>query len=102
MTSPDRVVPERVVVVGASGFGRECLDVLEAMAAAGSPVEVAGVVADRRVGVDVDVPAEPHVGREGRTRAHDDPLPQDDACAEGGARVDGREWPYTGILETVH
>jgi len=41
MTSPDRVV-----VVGASGFGRECLDVLEAMAAAGAPVEVAGVVDD--------------------------------------------------------
>jgi sugar O-acyltransferase (sialic acid O-acetyltransferase NeuD family) len=41
MTSPDRVV-----VVGASGFGRECLDVLEAMAAAGSPVEVVGVVDD--------------------------------------------------------
>jgi sugar O-acyltransferase (sialic acid O-acetyltransferase NeuD family) len=38
--------PERVVVVGASGFGRECLDVLEAMAAVGSPVEVAGVVDD--------------------------------------------------------
>jgi len=38
--------PERVVVVGASGFGRECLDVLEAMAAAGTPVEVAGVVDD--------------------------------------------------------
>ena len=27
--------PEQVVVVGASGFGRECLDVLEAMVAAG-------------------------------------------------------------------
>jgi len=38
--------PERVAVVGASGFGRECLDVLEAMAAAGAPVEVAGVVDD--------------------------------------------------------
>lgn len=38
--------PERVVVVGASGFGRECLDVLEAMVAAGAPVEVAGVVDD--------------------------------------------------------
>jgi sugar O-acyltransferase (sialic acid O-acetyltransferase NeuD family) len=37
---------ERVVVVGASGFGRECLDVLEAMAGAGSSVEVAGVVDD--------------------------------------------------------
>jgi sugar O-acyltransferase (sialic acid O-acetyltransferase NeuD family) len=46
MTSPDRVVAARVVVVGASGFGRECLDVLQAMAAAGSPVEVAGVVDD--------------------------------------------------------
>lgn len=41
MTSPDRLV-----VVGASGFGRECLDVLEAMAAAGSPVKVVGVVDD--------------------------------------------------------
>ncbi|GAA4407772.1 acetyltransferase [Fodinibacter luteus] len=41
MTSPDRVV-----VVGASGFGRECLDVLEAMAVAGSAVEVVGVVDD--------------------------------------------------------
>lgn len=38
--------PERVVVVGASGFGRECLDVLEAMAAAGTAVEVVGVVDD--------------------------------------------------------
>ncbi|HPF82009.1 acetyltransferase [Nostocoides australiense] len=46
MTAPDGVGLERVVVVGASGFGRECLDVLEAMAAAGSPVEVVGVVDD--------------------------------------------------------
>ncbi|CCH70773.1 Acetyltransferases (The isoleucine patch superfamily) [Phycicoccus elongatus Lp2] len=46
MTSPDGFGLERVVVVGASGFGRECLDVLEAMAAAGSPVEVVGVVDD--------------------------------------------------------
>ncbi|GAA4387314.1 acetyltransferase [Ornithinibacter aureus] len=38
--------PEQVVVIGASGFGRECLDVLEAMAEAGSPVDVAGVVDD--------------------------------------------------------
>lgn len=36
----------RVVVVGASGFGRESLDVLEAMVAAGSDVEVVGVVDD--------------------------------------------------------
>jgi sugar O-acyltransferase (sialic acid O-acetyltransferase NeuD family) len=37
---------EPVVVIGASGFGRECLDVLEAMAEAGSPLVVAGVVDD--------------------------------------------------------
>lgn len=37
---------ERVVVVGASGFGRECLDVLGAMIAAGADLEVVGVVDD--------------------------------------------------------
>ena len=37
---------ERVVVVGASGFGRECMDVLEAMKCAGSPLEIVGVVDD--------------------------------------------------------
>lgn len=37
---------ERVVVVGASGFGRECLDVLAAMAGAGVRLEVLGVVDD--------------------------------------------------------
>lgn len=37
---------EHVVVVGAAGFGRECLDVLEAMSAAGVPVRVVGVVDD--------------------------------------------------------
>jgi sugar O-acyltransferase (sialic acid O-acetyltransferase NeuD family) len=37
---------ERVVVVGASGFGREALDVVEAMAAAGAGVVVEGVVDD--------------------------------------------------------
>ncbi|KGN41403.1 acetyltransferase [Knoellia aerolata] len=36
----------RVVVVGASGFGRECLDVLEAMVAAGVDLEVVGVFDD--------------------------------------------------------
>lgn len=46
MTSPDAITNARVVVIGASGFGRECLDVLEAMAQAGSSVEVAGVVDD--------------------------------------------------------
>lgn len=35
-----------VVVIGASGFGRECLDVLEAMIAAGSDIQVLGVVDD--------------------------------------------------------
>jgi sugar O-acyltransferase (sialic acid O-acetyltransferase NeuD family) len=39
-------VTERVVVVGASGFGRECLDVLDAMVAAGAALEVVGVVDD--------------------------------------------------------
>lgn len=38
--------PEPVVVIGASGFGRECLDVLEAMADAGAAISVAGVVDD--------------------------------------------------------
>lgn len=37
---------DRVVVVGASGFGRESLDVLEAMQAAGSNLEIVGVVDD--------------------------------------------------------
>ncbi len=36
----------RLVVVGASGFGRECLDVVEAMVEAGEPLEVVGVVDD--------------------------------------------------------
>lgn len=36
----------RVVVVGASGFGRECLDVVEAMQTAGADVEILGVVDD--------------------------------------------------------
>lgn len=38
---------ERVVVVGASGFGREALDVLEAMQAAGAALEIVGVVDDQ-------------------------------------------------------
>lgn len=37
---------ERVVVVGASGFGRESLDVLGAMITAGSDFEILGVVDD--------------------------------------------------------
>lgn len=38
--------PERVVVVGASGFGREALDVLEAMRAAGAYLAIEGVLDD--------------------------------------------------------
>ncbi len=37
---------EQVVVVGASGFGRECIDVLDAMVAAGTDLEVLGVLDD--------------------------------------------------------
>ncbi len=37
----------RVVVVGASGFGRESLDVLDAMVDAGAELEILGVVDDR-------------------------------------------------------
>lgn len=36
----------KVVVVGASGFGRECLDVLEAMQAHGTNIEILGVLDD--------------------------------------------------------
>lgn len=46
--------PERVAVVGASGFGRECLDVLEAMGAAGTAVEVVGVVDDAPSELNLD------------------------------------------------
>lgn len=37
---------ERVVVIGASGFGRECLDVLDAMIAVGADLTIVGVVDD--------------------------------------------------------
>lgn len=35
---------ERVVVIGAGGFGRETLDVVEALIAAGEPLQLVGVV----------------------------------------------------------
>ncbi len=35
---------ERIVVVGAGGFGRETLDVVEALIAAGEPLQLLGVV----------------------------------------------------------
>lgn len=38
--------PEQVVVIGASGFGRECLDVLDAIVAAGAQITIAGVTDD--------------------------------------------------------
>lgn len=37
---------QKVVVVGASGFGRECLDVLEAMISSGKNLEILGVLDD--------------------------------------------------------
>ena len=45
---------ERVLVVGASGFGRETLDVLEAMIAAGSDLEVVGVLDDNPSQINLD------------------------------------------------
>lgn len=45
---------DRVVVIGASGFGRECLDVLEAMIATGADLEILGVVDDNPSGVNLD------------------------------------------------
>ena len=47
----------KVVVVGASGFGRECLDVLDAMVADGAPLEVVGVVEATRYDDLLDDPA---------------------------------------------
>ncbi|MFW5469843.1 NeuD/PglB/VioB family sugar acetyltransferase [Knoellia sp. CPCC 206435] len=41
-------------MVGASGFGRECLDVLDAMVADGAPLEVVGVVDDAPSSVNRD------------------------------------------------
>ncbi len=45
---------EQVVVVGASGFGRECLDVLDAMVATGSDLRVLGVVDDAIAEVNLE------------------------------------------------
>lgn len=44
----------RVVMVGASGFGREALDVLDAMVGAGSDIEILGVVDDRPSEVNLE------------------------------------------------
>lgn len=45
---------ERVVVIGASGFGRESLDVLEAMQVAGAKFEIVGVVDDAPSRINLD------------------------------------------------
>jgi len=51
---PPETRRQRVVVIGASGFGRECLDVLEAMREGGSELEVLGVVDDAPSPADRD------------------------------------------------
>lgn len=54
-----------VVVVGASGFGREALDVLAAMRASGIPLSVSGVIDDDPSPVNLDRLASrgiPHLG----------------------------------------
>lgn len=45
----------QIIVVGASGFGREVLDVLEAMIASGEPIQIIGVLDD--------APSELNLGR---------------------------------------
>lgn len=45
---------DRIVVVGASGFGRETLDTLDAMQAHGSRIEVLGVVDDAPSQLNLD------------------------------------------------
>lgn len=45
---------ERVVVVGASGFGRECLDVLDAMIRTGADLTVVGVADDAPSGLNLE------------------------------------------------
>lgn len=46
LTNPSTHQPDHVVVIGGAGFGRETLDTLEAMIAAGAPVIVDGVLDD--------------------------------------------------------
>ena len=58
-------MPDRVVVGGASGFGRECLDVLEAMIAAGADIVIVGVIDDAPSAVNLGRLAArevPHLG----------------------------------------
>lgn len=57
-----------VVVLGASGFGREALDVLVAMAAAGAEVQIAGVVDDNPTALNLQRLAERGIRYLGTTR----------------------------------
>lgn len=43
----------RVVIIGASGFGRECLDVLEAMISADERIEIVGILDDSPADVNL-------------------------------------------------
>ena len=45
---------QRVVMVGASGFGREALDTLEAMIADGASLEVLGVLDDQPSAINLE------------------------------------------------
>lgn len=45
---------ERVVVIGASGFGREALDVLESMVTAGAEIDILGVLDDGPSAVNIE------------------------------------------------
>ena len=67
---------ERVLVVGAAGFGRECLDVLEAMIAVGEPLEIVGVLDDAPSAADLErleARGVPYLGTIGNWLADGDP-----------------------------
>jgi sugar O-acyltransferase (sialic acid O-acetyltransferase NeuD family) len=46
------IEPRQIVIVGAGGFGREVLDIIEARQAAGDPIEFLGFVDDGDVNAD--------------------------------------------------
>lgn len=46
-------MPEQIVILGAGGFGRETLDVVEALIGAGEPLKLLGVIDDRPRDVDL-------------------------------------------------
>lgn len=47
-------MPKRLVVVGAGGFGRETLDIVEASVIAGADIELVGVVASGAAATDLE------------------------------------------------